>query len=150
MTGDNPDVLLEEVVNLLPTEPTPPSYAQERYLARERHLAQAPGGVLLGEDNPMRWTEEVAPEPAMTKEEFIDAMGVKETPATGHQVGGDHYSKMGIHQPWQVLPNWMTPEELRGFAKGTAVVYLAREGDKGGDQDIEKAIHTLQLYLETR
>lgn len=64
------------------------------------------------------------------------------------QVGGDHYKKMGDYQPWKVLAKWMTDEELRGFAKGTAIAYLAREQDKGGRQDIEKAIHTLQLYLE--
>jgi hypothetical protein len=65
-----------------------------------------------------------------------------------YQEGGDHYKKMGPHQPWQVLRTWLTPEELRGYAKGTAVAYLAREQDKGGREDIKKAVHTLQLYLE--
>lgn len=64
------------------------------------------------------------------------------------QVGGDHYSKLAEYQPWVVLSKWMTPEELRGFAKGTAIAYLAREQDKGGMEDIEKAIHTLQIYME--
>ena len=64
------------------------------------------------------------------------------------QVGGDHYKKMGKYQPWEVLSRWMTPEELKGYGKGTAIAYLAREEGKGGRQDIEKAIHTLQLYLE--
>jgi len=62
------------------------------------------------------------------------------------QVGGDHYKNLGIYQPWEVLARWMTPEELRGFAKGTVIAYLARERQKGGDQDIEKALHTLQLW----
>jgi hypothetical protein len=66
------------------------------------------------------------------------------------QVGGDHYKKHGEYQPWQVLAEWMTPAELRGFAKGTAIVYLAREADKGGDLDIAKAIHTLQLWETVR
>ena len=68
--------------------------------------------------------------------------------ALDSQVAGDHYRKLGAYQPWQVLSKWLTPEELRGFGKGTAVAYLAREGGKGGDDDIRKAIHTLQLYLE--
>jgi hypothetical protein len=64
------------------------------------------------------------------------------------QVGGDHYEKLGEYQPWKVLHKWLTPDELRGFMKGTVIAYLAREGDKGGDQDIEKALHTMQIYAE--
>jgi hypothetical protein len=64
------------------------------------------------------------------------------------QVGGSHYKKYGKYQPWEVLAVWMTPDELRGAAKMTAIHYLARERDKGGIQDIEKAMHTLQIYLE--
>lgn len=64
------------------------------------------------------------------------------------QEGGDHYKKFGEHQPFKVLSRWLTADELRGFAKGTAIAYLARERDKGGRQDIKKAMHTLQLYLE--
>lgn len=64
------------------------------------------------------------------------------------QEGGDHYKKLGEYQPWEVFARWMTPEELKGYAKGTAIAYLAREADKGGRLDIKKAMHTLQLYLE--
>ena len=64
------------------------------------------------------------------------------------QEGGDHYKKFGEHQPFKVLQRWLTSGELRGFAKGTAIAYLARERDKGGRQDIKKAMHTLQLWLE--
>ena len=58
------------------------------------------------------------------------------------QVGGTHYESMKI-QPWDALKVWLTPEEYRGYMKGTAIVYLAREGWKGGDQDIAKALHHL-------
>lgn len=64
------------------------------------------------------------------------------------QVGGDHYKKMGGFQPWQVLRAWLTPEEFRGYMKGTAIAYLAREQDKGGLQDVGKAAHTLVAMLE--
>ena len=64
------------------------------------------------------------------------------------QEGGDHYKKLGQYQPWAVLHKWLTPEELKGFAKGTVIAYLAREEDKGGRIDIKKAMHTLQIYLE--
>jgi hypothetical protein len=73
---------------------------------------------------------------------------VKLESALNKQISGNHYRKHGDYQPWQVLASWLTPEELRGFGKGTAIAYLARERDKGGDDDIRKAIHTLQLYLE--
>ena len=69
--------------------------------------------------------------------------------ASDTQVGGDHYKKLGEHQPWDVLQTWLTPEEYRGWQKGTAIVYLAREKSKGGDQDIQKALHHLQRLTET-
>lgn len=64
------------------------------------------------------------------------------------QVGGDHYKDMGEYQPWDVLKAWLTPEEYRGYQKGVAIAYLARERKKGGDQDIKKAAHHLQKLIE--
>jgi hypothetical protein len=64
------------------------------------------------------------------------------------QKGGDHYAKLGIYQPWIVLSKWLTPEELKGAMKKDVISYLAREADKGGRLDIEKAMHTMQIYLE--
>lgn len=66
------------------------------------------------------------------------------------QIGGDHYKAMGNHQPWEVLATWMTPEELRGYMKGTVITYLAREQQKGGDLDIKKAMHTMELWQQVR
>ena len=68
--------------------------------------------------------------------------------ALDSQVGGDHYKKLGDFQPWSVFHKWLTPEELKGFMKGTVISYLQRESDKGQREGIEKAAHTLQLYLE--
>ena len=64
------------------------------------------------------------------------------------EVDGDHYKKLGACQPWEVLRHWLTPEEFRGYMKGTAIAYLARERDKGGMVDISKAGHTLQGLVE--
>jgi hypothetical protein len=64
-----------------------------------------------------------------------------------HQVGGDHYSKLKI-TPWQALEAWLTPEEFRGYLKGEAIVYIARERDKAGPVDIGKARHVLQKLEE--
>lgn len=60
------------------------------------------------------------------------------------QISGTHYIDLGIYQPWNVLKAWLTEEEFRGYMKGTAIAYLARERAKGQDIDILKAIHTLQ------
>lgn len=68
--------------------------------------------------------------------------------ALNEQVGGSHYKRFGNHQPWEVFAKWLTPEELKGYMKGTVIAYLAREAEKNGRQDIEKALHTIQLYLE--
>jgi hypothetical protein len=77
-----------------------------------------------------------------------DIIGEEGVSALDSQHGGDHYAKLGKYQPYCVLQKWMTPEELKGFAKGSAIAYLAREQDKGGREDIKKAVHHLQLYLE--
>lgn len=42
----------------------------------------------------------------------------------------------------------LSPEELRGFIKGTAMRYLWREQHKGGDQDLKKIQWYLNWYLE--
>ena len=77
------------------------------------------------------------PEPVSAK---LSALDIQE--------GGDHYKKLGTYQPWEVLRRWLTPEEFRGYMKGTAIAYLAREQDKGGMLDIKKAGHTLQGLVE--
>lgn len=79
---------------------------------------------------------------------YMDAHLINPNSTLNTQHGGDHYKKLGDYQPWLVLKNWLTPEEFRGYMKGTALAYLAREKDKGGNLDIEKAIHTLQALLE--
>ena len=68
--------------------------------------------------------------------------------ANDKQVAGDHYKVLGAYQPWDVLKHWLTPEEYRGWMKGNAIVYLAREKQKGGNTDIAKAEHHLQKLLE--
>lgn len=86
----------------------------------------------------------------------VDGAGVPESTSTATvptsvleiQEGGDHYKKLGQYQPWEVLRAWLTPEEFRGYMKGTAIAYLAREKDKGGMLDIRKGAHTLQGLIE--
>lgn len=68
--------------------------------------------------------------------------------ANDRQEGGDHYASLGIYQPWDVLKAWLTEEEYRGWQKGNAIVYIARERQKGGDLDIKKALHHLEKLTE--
>lgn len=87
-------------------------------------------------------------EPWPTVAECLAALNPAEPSALDIQVDGDHYKKLGAYQPWEVLRHWLTPEEFRGYMKGTAIAYLARERDKGGMVDISKAGHTLQGLVE--
>ena len=67
--------------------------------------------------------------------------------ASERQVGGSHYKDMAL-PPWEAIEKWLTPQEVRGYHKATAIAYLAREGAKGGDEDIAKAAHHLQRLVE--
>jgi len=67
------------------------------------------------------------------------------------QTGGDHYKALGIYEPWKVMRAVLTPEEYRGYHKGTILAYAMRERAKGGDQDLQKmADHAAELanYLQ--
>lgn len=59
------------------------------------------------------------------------------------QYGGDHYKKYGDLQPWDVITAWNL-----GYLDGTALKYIARWRDKGGVEDLKKAIHFLQKKIE--
>ena len=65
---------------------------------------------------------------------------VSET-ASAKQVGGTHYK--GDLQPIDVIDAWGLD-----FYEGSALKYLARHRKKNGREDIEKAIHYLELLLE--
>ena len=58
------------------------------------------------------------------------------------QVGGDHYKKMVV-QPAQFI----NKRKLL-FAEGNAIKYICRHSTKGGIQDIDKAIHYLEMVKE--
>jgi hypothetical protein len=61
----------------------------------------------------------------------------------GEQVGGSHYKDMAIQPAEYITRNGL------GFLQGNAIKYISRAGRKGpARQDIEKAIHCLQLLLE--
>ncbi len=58
------------------------------------------------------------------------------------QIGGEHYKKL-LFQPTEFI----TKNDL-GFIEGSVIKYVCRYKDKGGLEDIMKAIHYLELLIE--
>ena len=58
------------------------------------------------------------------------------------QVDGNHYKSMKI-QPAEFIN-----ENKLLFAEGNAIKYICRHQSKGKEQDIQKAIHYLEMILE--
>lgn len=58
------------------------------------------------------------------------------------QVGGSHYKTTKI-QPW----DYVVANNLDYF-QGTIIKYITRWRDKGGVEDLEKARHFLDKYIE--
>ena len=58
------------------------------------------------------------------------------------QVGGNHYRDFVI-QPAEFI----NKNRLQ-FAEGNAIKYICRHSQKGGIQDIDKAIHYLEMVKE--
>jgi hypothetical protein len=62
--------------------------------------------------------------------------------AREEQVGGNHYRKHKIQPIQYIVANKI------GFLAGNVVKYVTRYKDKGGAEDIRKAMHYLELILE--
>ena len=58
------------------------------------------------------------------------------------QVGGSHYKK------YKIQPSRFINDNKILFAEGNAIKYICRHQDKGGKQDLLKAIHYIQMILE--
>ena len=58
------------------------------------------------------------------------------------QVGGSHYKDMKIQPVDYIHANGI------GFIEGCVIKYVSRHKSKNGKQDLEKAIHFLQLLIE--
>lgn len=78
---------------------------------------------------------EVAPRPP--KFEVEDSLG-----ASQRQVGGDHYRDREIQPVEYAHANDF------GYCESFVLKYITRHRDKGGAEDIRKAIHSLELLLE--
>lgn len=62
--------------------------------------------------------------------------------ASDKQIGGGHYKK------YEIQPTEFCVKNNIGFLEGNVIKYVLRHADKNGLQDIEKAIHYLELLKE--
>lgn len=58
------------------------------------------------------------------------------------QVGGDHYKSCVIQPVEYIHANGL------GYCEGAVIKYVTRYKNKNGKQDLEKAIHFLQLLID--
>ena len=58
------------------------------------------------------------------------------------QVGGDHYSKLAIQPAVYAQHNKLS------YLQGTIIKYVTRYKDKGGVEDLAKAMHSIKLLIE--
>lgn len=63
-------------------------------------------------------------------------------PAFETQVGGEHYKKLAIQ------PTEYAHRNRLGPCESAVVKYVTRWRDKGGVQDLDKAIHFIQLLKD--
>ena len=64
------------------------------------------------------------------------------TSALDKQESGSHYKDKGIQPIVYIHANNL------GFCEGNVVKYVTRWRDKGGEADLRKAIHYLELLIE--
>jgi hypothetical protein len=64
------------------------------------------------------------------------------TSALDKQESGNHYKDKGIQPIVYIHANNL------GFCEGNVVKYVTRWRDKGGEADLRKAIHYLELLIE--
>ena len=58
------------------------------------------------------------------------------------QIGGSHYKSMVLQ------PSEFINKNRLQFAEGSAIKYICRHSHKGGVEDIDKAIHYLEMIKE--
>jgi hypothetical protein len=58
------------------------------------------------------------------------------------QIGGAHYKK------YKIQPSRFINDNKILFAEGNAIKYICRHQDKGGKQDLLKAIHYIEMIIE--
>ena len=81
------------------------------------------------------------PPPFLLKPAALEVKPAKPT-ANDKQSGGDHYRNKAI-QPWDYIVSNNIP-----YLEGNIIKYVSRWREKGGVQDLEKAMHYLEKLIE--
>jgi len=68
---------------------------------------------------------------------------ITKAPSTDRQEGGDHY-QLPIQPIEYIYKNKL------GYMEGNVIKYVTRHENKGGAEDLRKAIHYLEMLLEWR
>ena len=80
--------------------------------------------------------------PTPKQEQNVVNNNEEKAKALDEQIGGDHYKQYPIQPMVYSMAN-----ELNA-CQHTAIKYITRYKNKHGKQDLEKAIHTIQLLME--
>lgn len=72
----------------------------------------------------------------------IDEITGGKMSAFDKQVGGNHYKNMAIQ------PTEFCQKNKLNFCESVVIKYVCRHQDKNGRQDLEKAIHFLEMLIE--
>ena len=78
----------------------------------------------------------------MKVKKYIEAMNYLSTSPYQKQVGGKHYIK------YKIQPSEFVVENKLLYPEGSVIKYILRHQDKGGKQDLEKAIHFIEMIIE--
>jgi len=62
--------------------------------------------------------------------------------AYNKQIGGSHYQKMKIQPSKFVIENELL------FPEGSVIKYICRHRFKNGKEDLEKAVHFIEMIIE--
>lgn len=89
--------------------------------------------VSIDEATPQEWDKARSGVAAKEKERALDK-----------QIGGDHYKGMKMQPIEFIMANDLS------YCEANAIKYICRHHLKGGVQDIDKAIHYLELLKETK
>ncbi len=88
-----------------------------------------------------KWHGGICPNCGAKIEKQTHELPMPEPTALTTQIGGDHYKSLAI-QPAEYCQR----NQLRHL-ESSVVKYVTRHRNKGGEQDIRKAIHCLELLL---
>ena len=78
----------------------------------------------------------------MKVKKYTEMMNYLSTSPYQKQIGGEHYLKHKIQPSEFVVENKLL------YPEGSVIKYILRHQDKGGKQDLEKAIHFIEMIIE--